>query len=462
VKRPQESRKKLQVATPDKRSFSQLALPAFLIALPAVLFTGITLRFLVNIPIWDDYHALLSFTSILVQKKGIAARLLHLLASQHGEYKLFFEHGIAWAEVALTGHLNFEFLGLLGNSAVLILALILWSMFLPKEKDLARRLTFFVPVSWLLFQLQYWESVDWAMEGLENLWVIVFALGAIGLLLRPSSRAFAGAVVLYVLAIGTNGNGLVMLPVGLLILVTRRRFAGALSWLTVSTVCIAAYAFQYNFQASPSNGTLFNSLSRVDPFYAIAFVGSAGAIAGESYASLLLSLMLALSLLGLFGWLARRECGKRNPFVSFCVLFFLLTALGVAGIRSDLGLRSSVTSRYTVYGVLFVIMAWAAISEEFLQKQRERLVKNKLLWTATILSVMFSLSMDVYGYLNLAQRKDAVVQDMAVFEHSHAGALDEPMLTSPDESPDATGLSESDRDVLIESIRLGIYEPPKL
>ena len=69
---------------------------------------------------------------------------------------------------------------------------------------------------------------------------------------------------------------------------------------------------------------------------------------------------------------------RRNPLVSYCVLFLLLTAIGVAGLRSDFGLAQAVSSRYTVYSALFLILAWFAIVEEFLEHSRVPLLRNSL------------------------------------------------------------------------------------
>ena len=134
----------------------------------------------------------------------------------------------------LLGHVNFVPLCVLGDSSVLVLAFLLWLIFLPEEKDLGKRLAFFIPAAWMLFQLGYWETLNWAMASLQNLWVIVFSLGTIQCLLRPTRKAYASGLLLYALAIGTSGNGLLLLPVGVLILATRRQFARVAGWLALS------------------------------------------------------------------------------------------------------------------------------------------------------------------------------------------------------------------------------------
>jgi hypothetical protein len=434
-----------------------------LIAIPVIFFMATALRFAENIPYWDDYGAMLQFASTLVQKRGLGARFLYFLAAQSNEYKLFFAHGVVWAQVALTGRINLAHISVLGDCAIVALALLLWSRFLPGEKDLARRLAFFVPVSWLLFQLQYWEAIDWPVDALQNLWVIVFVWGAVGCLLSPSRRAFAGAVVLYALAIGAMGNGMLLLPLGLLILVNRRWFVRAAVWLAASAVYLAAYAYRYNIMSSqsPGHGSVFCVFLRPHPVYALVFIGNAGAIFGETRSSLAVCLAFALFLLALFAWLFRRGYGKRNPFVFYCVLFLLATALGVASMRAGLGLRTSVTSRYTIFGAALIILAWTGLCEEVLQQWRVLLLRNPALWAMIIVSMAFSIGMDVQGFGQMVNRRDGLIAGVTAFENSPADGTEGPMLTTDDQSDSEKGLRAFARAVMQNAIRAGVYAPPQ-
>jgi hypothetical protein len=448
-----------------KRSVAGIAIPSLLIALPAALFYGILLKSLVNLPIQDDYDAILHFLNQMAQVKGTGARFWYFLAAQHNEYKLFFVHGIAWTQYALLGHVNFIQLCVLGDSAVLVLALVLWSMFLPGEKDLAKRLAYFVPVSWLLFQLEYFETLNWAMASLQNLWAIVFSLGAIGCVLRPTRKAYAGALLLYAMAIATSGNGFLLLPVGLLVLAARRQLARAAGWLAATGACIAAYAYHYNTMSSqsPRHGSIFAALLRLRPDYAIAFLGNAGAIDGGTSASARICPVLGTILLVLFGWLAWRGYIRRNPAVSCCVLFLLLTAVGVAGLRSDFGPMQSLTSRYTIYGVLLLIFAWAAIAEEFLQHRKETLLNNGPYLAMVFASVVFGLCADEIGSMNLTRRKNELAMGMALFERPLApGSTEGPVPVSAYDKLMLGSLNQRVRVILSESMQLGVYEPPEL
>ena len=72
-------------------------------ALPAVLFYAILFREAINVPLLDDYEALLDFLNRMAELKSVSARASYFLASQFNEYKLFFGHGVAWLQLAISG-----------------------------------------------------------------------------------------------------------------------------------------------------------------------------------------------------------------------------------------------------------------------------------------------------------------------------------------------------------------------
>ena len=126
-----------------------------LIALPIAIVYFILLTHIVNIPMADDYDALLNFSIHLRNAPKLSDKLHYFLSSQHGEYKLFLVHALLWLELHLLGHIDLKLLSVIGNSFILLLGILLWQMLLPRHQGLATRMAFFVPVSWLLFQLQY-------------------------------------------------------------------------------------------------------------------------------------------------------------------------------------------------------------------------------------------------------------------------------------------------------------------
>ena len=436
---------------------------ALSVALPPIFFYAILIRKASNLPIFDDYDAVLGFLNGLTQLSGFSAKASYFLASQHGEFKLFFLHAMVSLQFYLFGHVDFRMLANLANGFVLMLAIVLWKMFLPTRKDLAARMVLFTPVSWLIFQLQYSESLDFATPGFQHLAVLAFSLGAIHLLVRGERWAFWSAAVMLVLAVSADGNGLLIIPIGALILTLGRRYARAAAWLAVSAACVAAYAYRYNTMQSATHAhqSIFSVALRFRPDYVIAFIGGAASFPFQLKAG---SLSLGILLCIFFAYMAWRGYIRKNPAVSYSVLFLLITAIGVAGLRSDFGV-ANLPSRYTIYSVLFVAFAWFAVVEEFLHDRRGSYLDSGVFLAAVAVTALFSLSMDLIGFNLIGERNGELVQAMTQFEHPAAAA------SEPSPSPPlgalltgrAPNLWEAHaRSVLIESMRLGVYRPPQL
>jgi hypothetical protein len=440
------------------QSYTKALIPGFLVVLPAIFFYAILIRNAQNVPFYDDYFALLDFLNHFTQLHTISAKASYLLASQHNEYKLFFLHAITWLQFDISGHLDLRLLSIIGNGFILLLAILLWKMFLPNHTNIASRLAFFVPVSWLLFQLQYCQTVNWAMAGLQNLPVLLFSLGSIYLLVRGTQPAYYGALFSFILAVASSGNGFLLIPVGLLILILNRYRARAAGWLLASAGCIAAYAYHYNVMSSQTSAhrSVFSTLLSLRPAYVITFIGSAAGIPFTAG-----SFFLGSALCLFFAWMAFRGYVRRNPLVSYCVLLLLLTAVGVAGIRSDLGLVQSVSSRYTIYSALLLIFAWFAIVEEFVERSRVSLLHNGVYLGAVAATVLFALFMDAVGTLVIQNRSSELIKEIVEFKHPQSleelSAMDIPW---PEKDAIHLAFNRQARDILNESIRLGVYQPP--
>ena len=133
-----------------------------------------------------------------------------------------------------------------------------------------------------------------------------------------------------------------------------------------------------------------------------------------------------------FAVMARRGYLRRNRLVSYCVLFLLLTAVGVAGLRSSLGVRQSLDSRYGIYSTLFLIFAWFIIVEEFLQSETVPLRRNQILLVAIAAAIVFSLTMDTWGRSYLSARDRIVILGMAAYDHpASPGQAAGPILPTP-------------------------------
>ena len=429
-----------------------------LIALPIVIVYFILLTHIVNIPMADDYDALLNFSIHLNNALNLSDKLHYFISSQHSEYKLFLVHALLWLELHLFGHIDLKLLSVIGNSFILLLGILLWQMLLPRHQGLATRLAFFVPVSWLLFQLQYAQTLNFATAGIQNLAVLFFSLAAIYFLHCANRRAFLAAVACLVLAISASGNGLLLVPIGLMILVLKRCYLGVALWAAVSAICIAAYLYGYDSrlwlaQSSPAAIPALAQLLR--PIYTIGFIGSAGAYPIQAG-----SFVLGVALCVFYFYMAKRGYFHTNPVIGYSVLFLFLSAVLATGFRSNFGIGSSTASRYTIYSTLLLIFGWLIIVEEWLISKTQPALRNRILVIATAGAILFSVAMDVRGFRYLCNRNRNLVTGMRLYEHSASRqSTVGPRFPAP-RSKEDQAYNLWTRDLLSESSRLGIYRPP--
>ena len=425
-----------------------------LIALPIAIVYFILLTHMVNIPMADDYDALLNFSIHLRNAPKLSDKLLYFLSSQHSEYKLFLVHALLWLELHLLGHIDLKLLSVIGNSLILLLGILFWQMFLPRHQGLATRMAFFVPVSWLLFQLQYAQTLNFATAGIQNLAVLVFSLAAIYFLHCVNRRAFLAAVACLVLAISASGNGLLLAPIGLMILVLSRRYRGVAVWAAVSAICIAAYLYGYDSRLwlARSSAPVPALAQLLRPIYTIGFIGSAGA-----YPIRAGSFVLGGAICVFYFYMAKRGYFHRNPAIGYSVLFLFLSAVLVTGFRSNFGMSSSTASRYTIYSTLLLIFGWLIIVEEWLITKMEPALRNRILVIATAGAILFSVAMDVWGFRYLCNRNRNLVTGMRLYEHSASSQSSVGPSFPASRSKEDQAYNLWTRDLLSESSKLGIY-----
>jgi hypothetical protein len=250
-----------------------------LLVLPALIFYGLLFRNIIDLPFGDDYE-ILDFLNHLRGLHGAGTKLLYVLTAQHNEYKLIFGHSIFTLQYLLLGRVSFSGLCVIGDAAVLFLALVLWKMFLPSQANLSVRLALFVPVSWLLFQLSYGETLNWAEPALQNLYIFVFSFAAFVLMARDKARTFPGALLFLILAIAASGNGFLAAVAGALMLLKHKQFTKLISWCGVTLGMVCLYAYRYNVMSSQSqqHQSVFATLLHLKFVYIVAFLGSVGEI----------------------------------------------------------------------------------------------------------------------------------------------------------------------------------------
>jgi len=383
---------------------------------PIGFFYGLLARHVTNIPFADDY-AILGFLEHLSRLPTILAKLSYIISAQQNEYKPMFANLVFALQYKLFGHPDFVSLSWLGNAFILPLFYLIWRHFLPHEEDLSLRLLLFVPVSFLLFQLQYSETLDWSLPGLQNIPVLVFTFACIAFLSKDSSRSFVLACVFLALSVASSGNGFVLFPIGIAMLLDKKRAARIGIWLILVGLCAALYFHHYNFRSSQQeqNGSVLHSVHYLNPIFALSFMGSA--FGNPSHLIKYSSVILGITICFVIVLMAKNRYYRLNPTVFYFASFLVLTAIAVSGIRSKLGFDQSHAGRYKIYSVLLLICCYAFLMEKYAENAPS--LRRRYFEGILVFSVVFCAIFDWAGNKHLALRQNDLMIGAKLYEASN-------------------------------------------
>ena len=363
------------------------------VSLPVIVFALVWQYYAVNVPKWDD-HALRYYLYLFDQETTVSGKIYQLF-KQHNEHRIVYDRIIATLDYWLFGKMSYVHLMVVGNLSLVGLLAIFGSVLLRAGKSLL----YLVPVSLLLFNLSHWENMFWGMAALQNFSVVFWVVLTIYCL--SYTNRWGLALLSAVLATLTSGNGLLVWPLGLVLLLLQlpayqRRVDGKtnrpgrllVGWIVVGVLVITLYFVGFAKPAGnpPDRGPLTDLLKGW-----LAFTGAAAeALPTSSPLSVSIRLggLMVLATLGLGVWSLRTYwAGVTNAirhifragtshsstansipstvlFFWGCVAFILGTAAIVAWTRTGFGLDLIYTSRYKIYSLtlLALLYVYAAVA----------------------------------------------------------------------------------------------------
>ncbi len=428
------------------------------ILLPPAYFYLLLSRSLSRLPFLDDYYSVLQFLLEWKQEHGMQ-HVVQILTSQHNEYRLMFENVFFGLQYSLLGHTDLRALAILGDLVVLPIFGVLYLIWKQGDRS-HEQILWFVPVSWILFQLQYASSLNSAMAPLQNLPVILFALLCCFLAARPGAWAFVAAVVSLALCIGSSGNGLFLLPVVGLLYLQQRRYRDLGLWVLAGIVLCLTYFHGYNFGASQSHAdkSLLSSFKHLSPAYGAAFLGSIAAKANP-----LPAVAFGVVLVAVFVVATWQRLFRRNAALYYSALFFFVTAFAVSGLRSDLGLVSALGSRYRINSTVLVILIYFYLVQQYRPERWRPTVQSPAAILLGLALIGFDLLSDQGGQKVLLTRRQKLEAAMLRWERHEP--REEATSSAPGDytaENEKKGFYEPVEPFLSESIEAGIYRLPAL
>jgi hypothetical protein len=424
-----------------------------LVLLPVAVFYAVLVRCFTAVPILDDYEQIFVFALQFAKQPTLPSKFGLLFTTQVSAYKLIFEHLLAGLQIVFFGHMNFTVLVWLCNLMPAGIFLVLWKHVDESRTPAMRRTLLLLPVSLLLFSLNWAETLDWAACGLQEQVVILFALAALHFLVKDNGSGWdwLGACLCGMLATSAFPNGMLVWPVGLVFLLLQGRRWGRLAmWCAGFAASLGAYLYHYQKVGIVSKGTLPAKL-----LYAVMFCGSA--IENMHHRPLpYISVAIGLAVLAVFGHAAYTRYDRRNPFAFYATLWMLLTSLVVANARVGFGLNQSLSSRYKIYCDVLLILLYVYLLDRFRATERPRRV---LLGVAIAAGLLVNVGGTLAGAHMLSLRKQRANAAMAAYLASPQTAS--PMFLFEDSlNPGELQVENKARVEMNEAIQLGIYVPP--
>jgi hypothetical protein len=367
---------------------------------PPVVFYALFFRYTVDIPVNDDYRAILQFMNTYLETLSFFERL-KLIFSQHNEHRIVYDRLWVLINYALAGKINFNFLCLIGN---LSLTGIFYILSL-RLRQLAVSWIYFIPVSVLIFNIAFWENMTFAMAGMSNFTVFLFVLLSLYFLTEDATKAkhIFLSIFFMIAAVFTQGGGIFAVPVSIFILLIKKQYKYAIIYFACSAVILFLFFYRY---VSPSYhpdviNTLINYKIKA-LLFAFSFLGNAFnyflIYTNDQDKSIGLAGLLGFGLLIVFLYIIKTKYYRKNLFV-FSIMLLMVIVAFVTGInRCQMGLETSGASRYRINGVIFVI----ALYYWLIETQQGKIHKGIIIAFSVFYFLCISLSH--YEYLQFRMR----------------------------------------------------------
>ncbi len=336
----------------------------FWIFIPAVVYFNMVSVYALNIPMQDDYDAILKFLTDWVMTPSFTDRFF-MLFTQHGDHRILHSRLLYVWYYDLFGKVNLRNIIFISNIQLLVAYVVLVHFIkkaIPKYWNVVSLVAGFC-----IFDPSSYENATFAMCGLVNYGVIMFFMISLYFFTRPGNRNLVIALVSQFFCIFASGGGVMSalcLPVFLLLSKDKRRaiYSGAL--LVIGT---ALYYTHYTKGSDPAELHDPFSLMRIVRFL-LHMMGSHFSFENGILAGVCVLLVLVLT----FPLDIKKLQIKENTLPLICVLAAVgATTLSIAVFRSDYtaGEVASYWSRYLIYSHMLAALAFVFLWILFMGKK---------------------------------------------------------------------------------------------
>lgn len=327
-------------------------------ALSLFIFTDI----FANYPLLDDFGAIVNFMVDYLKTVGFKDTL-KLLFSQNNDFRLVVLKLITLSDYYIFGQINFAHLRLIGF--LFFLSTLFYFYKLGKFKT--SKFYHFLPVPMLLISFAYAEINGLAMESLSHFVVIFFVVSTFYYLFE--NKQIVLPIVLLFFGIFSNGNGLLLVPIGILGLFFRKDYKRLIIWTIFSALALLIFFLDYEKGNTPLDATAFKRIAYVFPIYL-------GGIGGMESIKINMGFGILGIILAIY-FLFFKKSYQNHTALTALMIFFLGTYLLISSKRQYTDSAALLRGAYLINSVCIFVVFYILFYQIHLSKWIE-LKKTKL------------------------------------------------------------------------------------
>jgi hypothetical protein len=382
--------------------------------LSAFLIAGLWLfqyKISVNVPWWDDFHGIILPVFHLYSDIPFVEKL-KLFFSLNNEHRVVNDRIFLLLIYLISGTFELKTLAILGFINLIGIFILLVKV----AKPVVGNSIYLLPLSLLIFQAQYFESLQSLMVPFQNFSVTLYVFLTYYFLIFKKIKSFLPASIFAVLAIFSHGNGILAFLVGIIILFFNKRNREGIIWTILSTAVIVLYFWDYK-KPEWSSGVSVSDNPMAALRYVFEFFGAYalnitdasttaktiyGKSISESFGLILVIVFFAIFFKKYPIWkqeaLLKLRHSKADQFIIAVFGFLFATGLMIGISRTGF----SMLSRYTINSAFLVLITYLFTVSNTKYKK-----------TVAITSIIFTSLLLILSYLNnfdlaIFNRKNAV------------------------------------------------------
>ncbi|KIM09351.1 MAG: hypothetical protein KU28_01650 [Sulfurovum sp. PC08-66] len=338
----------------------------FYLLIPIVIYLYLLLQYSANRPVGDDFHSVLNFLNIYLDKNTLEDKLLYLFAP-HNEYKLLFNNLSQVIIYSLNGEINF--------TAMLLIAffglLFIYFVFFREFSMLNLPLYFFIPIGFILFNIAQYELTFWPMASLQGYYQTLFSITSIYFFTR---NRFTLALLFFIFSMLQGGMWMSLAVVLIFNLLASKNY---LKFFIFLVFLIGIYLFMHFTLMNPPGHSIIENGMKI--FHLILFsLGVIGGITGSGILAFLYSIAFFIYIYNLK---EKIKSNILNNSFSLNVFFMFLVSIPALSLnRLHTGLGASLSSRYSFVSIMLLASLYLfVLSQSITERERKKVFVTFLL-----------------------------------------------------------------------------------